>query len=216
MYGCESWTIKKAECPRIDALEIWCWRRLLRVSWTPRRSNQLILKEMTLNIHWKDWCWSWIYNTLATCCEELTYWKRPWCWEWLKAGGEGDDRWHQWLNGHDLEQTQGDGKGQENLVCYSPWGRKELDISEQQTKNLDSEIDLILPTPWLFSHYKIPKTDIDKFQRNCRKELKVLVSEKEVQMKTHRAERCLFSHKSFRTKGYVQICIIKNKNELKF
>ena len=45
-----------------------------------------------MNIHWKDWCWSWSFNTLATWCEELTYWKRSWCWERLKAGGEGDDR----------------------------------------------------------------------------------------------------------------------------
>ena len=47
MYGCESWTIKKAECQRIDAFELWCWRRLLRVSWTARRSNQSILKEIS-------------------------------------------------------------------------------------------------------------------------------------------------------------------------
>ena len=52
MYGYESWTIKKAECQRIDAFELWCWRRLLRVPWTARRSNQSILKE--LDIHWKD------------------------------------------------------------------------------------------------------------------------------------------------------------------
>ena len=54
MYGCESWTIKKSECHRIDAFELWCWRRLLRVPWTARRSNQSILKKSTLNIHWKD------------------------------------------------------------------------------------------------------------------------------------------------------------------
>ena len=48
MYGCESWTIKKAECQRIDAFELWCWRRLLRVPWTVRRSNQFILKEISL------------------------------------------------------------------------------------------------------------------------------------------------------------------------
>ena len=54
MYGCESWTIMKAESQRIDTLELWCWRRLLRVPWTARRSNQAILKEITLNIHWKD------------------------------------------------------------------------------------------------------------------------------------------------------------------
>ena len=54
MYGYESWTIKKAEHRRIDAFELWCWRRLLRVLWTASRSNQSILKEITLNIHWKD------------------------------------------------------------------------------------------------------------------------------------------------------------------
>ena len=79
MYGYESWTIKKAEHRRIDAFELWCWRRLLRVPWTARRSNQSILRETHLNIHWKDWCWSWKSNTLATWCEELTHWKRPWC-----------------------------------------------------------------------------------------------------------------------------------------
>jgi len=52
MYGCESWTVKKAECRRIDAFELWCWRRLLRVPWTARRSNQSILKESVLNIDW--------------------------------------------------------------------------------------------------------------------------------------------------------------------
>ena len=54
MYGCESWTIKKAEHRKIDAFELWYWRRLLRVPWMGRRSNQCILKEITLNIHWKD------------------------------------------------------------------------------------------------------------------------------------------------------------------
>ena len=54
VYGCESWAIKKTECQRIDAFELWCWRRLLRVPWTARRSNQSILKASILNIHWKD------------------------------------------------------------------------------------------------------------------------------------------------------------------
>ena len=97
MYGCESWTIKKAECWRVDAFELWCWRRLLRVPWTARRSNQSILKEISPEF-WKDWCWRWGSNTLATWCEELTYWKRPWCWGRLKVGGEGDDRgWDGWM-----------------------------------------------------------------------------------------------------------------------
>ena len=78
MYGCESCIIKKAEHRRIDAFELWCWRRLLRVPWTARRS---ILKRSVLGVHWKDWCWSWNSNTLATWCAELTHLKRPSCWE---------------------------------------------------------------------------------------------------------------------------------------
>ena len=54
MHGCESWTVKKAECQRIDVFELWSWRRLLRVPWTAKRSNQSIVKEINLNIHWKD------------------------------------------------------------------------------------------------------------------------------------------------------------------
>ena len=91
MYGCESWAIKKTECQRIDGFELWCWRRLLRVPWTARRSNQSILKRSVLNIYWNGWCWSWNSNSLATWCEELTHLKRPWCWERLRAGGEGDN-----------------------------------------------------------------------------------------------------------------------------
>ena len=82
MYRCESWTIKKTECWRTDAFELWCWRRLLRVPWAARRSNQSILKKSTLNIYWKDWCWS--SNSLATWYEEPTHRKRPWCWESLR------------------------------------------------------------------------------------------------------------------------------------
>ena len=70
-------------------------RKYLRVClilWTVRRSNPSILKEINMNIHWKDWDWSWSSNTLATWCKGLTLWKRPWCWERLRAGGEGDNR----------------------------------------------------------------------------------------------------------------------------
>ena len=90
MCGYESWTMKTAERQKIDAFALWCWRRLLRVPWTARRS--------VLGVHWKDWCWSWNPNTLATWCEELIHWKRPWCWEGLGAGGEGDNReWDGWM-----------------------------------------------------------------------------------------------------------------------
>ena len=97
-YGCESRTIKKAACWRIGAFELWYWRRLLRFSWTVRRFNQTILKRSVLGVLWKDWCWSWESNTLATQCKELTHLKRPWCWERSKSAGEGDDRgWDGWM-----------------------------------------------------------------------------------------------------------------------
>ena len=90
IYRCESWTIKKAEHWRTDAFKLWCWRRLLRVPWTARKSNS--------NTHWKDWGCSWSSNTLDTICEEPTHWKRSRCWERLKAKGEGDDRgWDGWM-----------------------------------------------------------------------------------------------------------------------
>ena len=82
----------------VDAFELWCWRKLLRVPWTARRSNQSILKGSVLGVHWKDRCWSWNSSTLATWCGELTRLKRPWCWERLRADGEGDDRgWDGWM-----------------------------------------------------------------------------------------------------------------------
>ena len=89
---------KKAEHRRIDAFELWCWRRLLRVPWTARRSNQSILKDISPGCSLEGLIWSWNSNTLATLCKELTHWKIPWCWEGLGAGGEGDDRgWDGWM-----------------------------------------------------------------------------------------------------------------------
>ena len=69
---------------RTDAFKLWCWRTLLRAPWPAKRSNQSILRSV-LNIHCKDWCWSWSSNTSATWCKEPTHWKWPWCWERLKA-----------------------------------------------------------------------------------------------------------------------------------
>jgi len=102
MYVWESWTTKTAEHQRIDVFDqllfLWCWRRLLRISWTARRANQSILKEIIPECSLEDWCWRWNSNTLATWCEELTHWKRPGCCERLKAGGEGDNReWDGWM-----------------------------------------------------------------------------------------------------------------------
>ena len=77
MYGCESWTIKKAERQRIDVFELWCWRRLLRVPWTARRSNQSILKEISPEYSSEGLVLKLKLQYLATWCEELTHWKRP-------------------------------------------------------------------------------------------------------------------------------------------
>ena len=134
MYGCENWTIKKAERWKIDPFEQRCWRRLLRVPWTARRSNQLVLKEISPEYSLEGLCWSWNSNTFTTWCEELTHWIRPWCWERLKVGGEGGNRgWDgwmaSWLDGHEFEQALGVGDGQGSLVCCSPWGCKELDTT---------------------------------------------------------------------------------------
>ena len=90
MCGCESWTIKKAECQTIDAFELWCWRKLLKVSWTVGRSTQYI--------HWKDWCWCWSTRILVIWCAQMTHWKSPWCWKrWRAEGEDGIRRWDGWM-----------------------------------------------------------------------------------------------------------------------
>ena len=93
-----SWTVKKAERRRIDAFELWCWRRILRVPWTARTSNQSILKEISPEYSLEGLMLKLKFRSLATWCEEVTHWKRPWCWERLKAGEEGDYRgWDGWM-----------------------------------------------------------------------------------------------------------------------
>ena len=102
-YGCESWTIKKTECQRIDAFELWCCRRLLRVLWIARRSNQSIPKEINpeyslerLMLKLELQYFGHLMWTEVENCKTL--WKRPWCWERLRAGGERGDRgWDGWI-----------------------------------------------------------------------------------------------------------------------
>ena len=99
MYGCESCTVMKAERWRIDAFELWCWRRLLRVPWTAKRSIQSIIKEISPEYSLEGLMLKLSLQYLATWCEELTHWERPWWWEWLKVEGEGDDRgWDVWIS----------------------------------------------------------------------------------------------------------------------
>ena len=98
MYGHENWTIKKAERRRINAFELWCWRRLLRILWTARRSNQSILKEISPEYSLEGLKLKLKLQYFGHLFQELTHWRIPWCWERLKAGEEGDDRqWDFWV-----------------------------------------------------------------------------------------------------------------------
>ena len=98
MYGCESWTIKKAEHWGIDAFELWCWRRLLRVTLTARRSNQSILKAISPEYWLEGLMLKLKLQYFGYLMLELTHWKRPWQWERLKAEGAWDDRgWDCWI-----------------------------------------------------------------------------------------------------------------------
>ena len=130
LYGCESWTVKKAERWRIDAFELWCWRRLLRVPWTARRSNQSILKEISPGISLEGMMLkpphvkSWLIGKDSDA-------GRDWGQEEKETTEEEMAGWHHWLNGHESEWTLGAGDGQGGLACYDSWGRKESDMTEQ-------------------------------------------------------------------------------------
>ena len=94
----ESWTLKKAEHRGIDAFELWCWRRLLRVHWTAKGSIQSILKEISPEYSLEGLMLKLKLQYLATWCEAPTHWERPWCWASLRARGEGDNRgWDGWM-----------------------------------------------------------------------------------------------------------------------
>ena len=95
---CESWTVKKAESRRIDAFELWCWRRLLRVPWTARRSNQSILKEISPEYSLEGLMLKLKLQYFGHLMQRTGYLKRPWCWKRLKVGGESNDRgWDGWM-----------------------------------------------------------------------------------------------------------------------
>ena len=98
MYGCESWTVKKPERQRIDAFELWCWRRLLRVPWTARRSNQSMLKEISPGYSLEGLMLKLKRQNFGHLMQRTDSLRNPWCWERLKAGGEGvDRRWDGWI-----------------------------------------------------------------------------------------------------------------------
>ena len=128
MYGCESWTIKKAESQRLDAFVLWCWRRVLRVPWTARRSNQSILKEISPEYSLKRLLLKLKLqlDTKSQLIGKDSDAGKDWRQEekWVTEDEIGG--WHHQLNGHEFEQTLGDREEQGSLVCCSPWGRKEL------------------------------------------------------------------------------------------
>ena len=98
IYGCEIWAIKKAEHQRTDAFKLWCWRRLLRVPWTARRSNQSILKEISPECFLEGLMLKLKLQYFGHLMWRVDSLEKPWCWERLKAGGEGDDKgWDGWM-----------------------------------------------------------------------------------------------------------------------
>ena len=133
MYGCESWTVKKAEHWRIDAFELWCWRRLLRVPWTARRSNESILKEISPGcslegmmlkvVLWPPHAKSWL---IGKDCNAGRDWGQE------EKGTEDEmPGWNYRLYGRESEWTLGVGDGQGGLACCNSWGPKELDTTER-------------------------------------------------------------------------------------
>ena len=135
MYGCESWIVKKAECRRIDAFELWCWRRLLRVPWTARGSNQSILKEISPGISLEGMMLKLklqYFGHLMRRVDSLekTLMLRGIGGRRRRATGDEMAGWHHQLHGHGLGWTLGVGDGQGGLACCDSWGRKESDTTE--------------------------------------------------------------------------------------
>ena len=135
MYRCESWTIKKPEHQRIDVYKLWCWRRILRVPWTARRSNQSILKEISTEYSLKGLM---VKLKIQLSPPDVKNWiigKDPDAgrnWRQEEKGKTEDEMagWHHWLDAHESGWTLGVGDGQGGLECCSLWGPKESHMTE--------------------------------------------------------------------------------------
>ena len=136
MYGCESWTVKKAERRRIDAFELWCWRRLLRVPWTASRSNQSILKEISPGISLEGMMLKLKLQYFGHLMWRVDSWEKTHAgreWGQEEKGTTEDEMagWHHWLDGRKCEWTLGVRDGQGGLACCDSWSCKESDTTER-------------------------------------------------------------------------------------
>ena len=135
-YGCESWTIKKAECRIIDAFELWCWRRRLRVPWTARRSNQSILKEINLEYSWEGLMLKLKLQYFGHLMRRANSLEKTLMLGKIEGKRKrGQQRMKQIASltqRHEFEQTPGDSGGQRSLACCTPWGRKKSDTTQSQ------------------------------------------------------------------------------------
>ena len=129
MYECESWTVKKAEHRRIDAFELWCWRRLSRVPCTTRRSNQSFLKEISPGISLERMMLKLKLQYFGHLMRRVDSLEKS---DAMRDCGQEEKGttqdeivgWHHGLNGHEFEQALGDGEGHGSLVCCGPWVTK--------------------------------------------------------------------------------------------
>ena len=131
-YGCESWTIKKAERQRNDTFELWCWWRPLRVPWTARRSNQSILKEISPECSLERLMLKLKLQYFGHLMQRADSFEKTLMLGKIEKGMTGDEMvgWHHWLHGHGFGWTPGAADGQGALLCCSPWGCKESDTTE--------------------------------------------------------------------------------------
>ena len=139
MYGCENWTIKKVECQRTDAFELWCWRRLLRVPWTAKRSNQSYVKEISPEYSLEGRMLKLKLQYFGHLMWRIDSVEKTLILGKIEGGrrGPAEDEmvgWHHWCDGYEFEQTPRVGDGQGSLACCSPWGCNESDTLSEWTE----------------------------------------------------------------------------------
>ena len=149
MYGCENGMIKKAEYQRIYGFKLWYWRRVLRVPWTARRSNQSIIKEVNHEYSLEELMLKLKLQYSGHLIQRTDSFEKTWMKGKIEGGRKGrqDEMvgWHHWLNGHEFEYTSGVGDGQGGLACCDSWGGKELDTTEwlSWTERLSLHVSIV-------------------------------------------------------------------------